>query len=269
MSAASDSKGSEMSFWDHLDELRGTLIHSIVYVCAFSALGLIFKSLLFENIILAPTEPGFCVYRLLGWDFSMDLINVDLSAQFFVHLKASFAAGFILAFPFVVWELWKFIAPALYEREKVAMRTAFLMSGGLFYLGVLVGYFFVLPVCLQFFMNYSVSDAVQNSITLGSYMSMFMSMVLLIGLVFEFPTVVLVLGKLGVVSRGMLRGGRKYALVVILVLAALITPSDPFSMFVLAVPMYLLYEASILICPKGDGGTAPEEPSGTSSVGTK
>lgn len=256
MGTASEAKGSEMSFWDHLDELRGTLIRSIVYVCAFSALGLIFKSVLFEKIILAPTGPGFCVYRLLGWDFRMDLINVELSAQFFVHLKASFAAGFILAFPFVVWEIWKFIAPALYAKEKAAMKTAFRMSGGLFYLGVLVGYFFVLPVCLQFFMNYSVSDEVQNSITLSSYMSMFMSMVLLIGLVFEFPTVALVLSKLGVIDRGMMRKGRKYALVVILVIAALITPSDPFSMFVLALPLYLLYELSILIVAPGDSGAS-------------
>ena len=112
--------------------------------------------------------------------------------------------------------------------------------------GVLVGYFFVLPVCLQFFINYSVSDSIVNTITLGSYMSLFLSMVVLIGIVFEFPTVVVVLSRIGVLSRTTLRKGRKYALVVILVLAALITPSDPFSMLVLAVPLYLLYEISIL-----------------------
>ena len=239
-----------MTFWDHLEELRGTIIRSLLFICAFSVLGLIFKSVLFDGIILAPTRPGFVVYRLLGWNFSMELINVDVSAQFFVHLKASLAVGFILAFPFVVWEVWKFIAPALYEREKKAMGTAFGMSAGLFYLGVLVGYFFVLPVCMQFFMNYTVSADVLNTITLSSYMSMFLSMVLLIGIVFEFPTVVLVLSRLGIVDRSMLRKGRRYAIVVMLVLSALITPSDPFSMLVLAVPLYGLYEASILICPK-------------------
>ena len=158
--------------------------------------------------------------------------------------------GVIVAFPYVIWEIWRFLAPALYEREKKPVRTAFLMSTGLFYLGVLVGYFIVLPVCLQFFMNYTVSDAVANTITIGSYMSMFFSMVLLIGVVFEFPTVVLALNRLGVLDRSVLRKGRRYAFVIVLVLAALITPADPFSMFVLAIPLYFLYELSILLCSK-------------------
>lgn len=237
-----------MSFWDHLDVLRGSLFRAIGAVCLFSVLGLVFREFLFDGIVLAPTRPDFIVYRLLGWSFSMELINVEISAQFFVHLKASFAVGVIVAFPYVVWELWHFLAPALYERERKAVRTAFAMSTGLFYLGVLVGYFIVLPVCLQFFMNYTVSDAVANTITIGSYMSMFFSMVLLIGVVFEFPTVVLVLNRLGVLDRSSLRKGRRYAVIIVLVLAALITPSDPFSMFVLAIPLYFLYEFSILLC---------------------
>ena len=240
----------EMSFWDHLDVLRGSLFRAIGAVCLCSVLGLVFRELLFDGIVLAPTRPDFIVYRLLGWPFSMELINVEISAQFFVHLKASFAVGVIVAFPYVVWELWRFLAPALYDREKKAVRTAFAMSTGLFYLGVLVGYFIVLPVCLQFFMNYTVSDAVANTITIGSYMSMFFSMVLLIGVVFEFPTVVLVLNRLGVLDRSSLRKGRRYAVVIVLVLAALITPSDPFSMFVLAIPLYFLYELSILLCSR-------------------
>ncbi len=237
-----------MSFWDHLDELRGSIIRSALYLCAFSCLGLCFKHLLFEGIILAPTRPDFCVYRLLGWDFGVSLINIELSAQFFVHLRASFVAGLILSFPLIVWEIWKFIAPALYEREKQALRSAFLLSGLLFYVGAAVGYFLILPLCLQFFLNYSVSETVVNSISLTSYMSVFTSLVLLDGVVFEFPTLVLVLSRLGLVDRRMLRKGRKYALVVILVFAALITPADPVSMFVLAVPLYLLYEFSILLC---------------------
>ncbi len=237
-----------MSFWDHLEELRGSIIRSVLYLCAFSCLGLCFKHLLFEGIILAPTRPDFCIYRLLGWDFSVALVNIELSAQFFVHLRASFAAGLILSFPLIVWEIWKFVAPALYEREKMALRSAFLLSGLLFYVGVAVGYFLILPLCLQFFVNYSVSETVVNTISLGSYMSMFTSLVLLDGVVFEFPTVVLSLSRLGLVDRSMLRKGRKYALVVILVFAALITPADPVSMFVLAVPLYLLYEFSIILC---------------------
>jgi len=240
----------EMSFWEHLDVLRGSLFRAIGAVCLCSVLGLVFREFLFDGIVLAPTRSDFIVYRLLGWAFSMELINVEISAQFFVHLKASFAVGLIVAFPYVVWELWRFLAPALYEKEKKAVRTAFGMATGLFYLGVLVGYFIVLPVCLQFFMNYTVSDAVANTITIGSYMSMFFSMVLLIGVVFEFPTVVLALNRLGVLDRSALRKGRRYAVVIVLVLAALITPSDPFSMFVLAIPLYFLYEFSILLCSK-------------------
>ena len=239
-----------MSFWEHLDVLRGSLFRALGAVCLCSVLGLVFREFLFDGIVLAPTRSDFIVYRLLGWSFSMELINVEISAQFFVHLKASFAVGLIVAFPYVVWELWRFLAPALYEKEKKAVRTAFGMATGLFYLGVLVGYFIVLPVCLQFFMNYTVSDALANTITIGSYMSMFFSMVLLIGIAFEFPTVVLVLNRLGVLSREVLKKGRRYAVVVVLVLAALITPADPFSMFVLAFPLYFLYELSILLCSR-------------------
>ena len=239
-----------MTFWDHLDVLRGNLFRALGAICLCSILGLALKGPLFDGVVLAPTRPDFIVYRLLGWSFSMQLINVEVSAQFFVHLKAAFAVGVIVAFPYVIWEIWRFLAPALYEREKKPVRTAFLMSTGLFYLGVLVGYFIVLPVCLQFFMNYTVSDAVANTITIGSYMSMFFSMVLLIGVVFEFPTVVLALNRLGVLDRSVLRKGRRYAFVIVLVLAALITPADPFSMFVLAIPLYFLYELSILLCSK-------------------
>ena len=240
----------EMSFWEHLDVLRGTLFRAIGAICLCSVLGFIFKDFLFDGLVLAPSRPDFITYRVLGWSLSMQLINVEVSAQFFVHLKAAFAVGVIVAFPYVVWELWRFLAPALYEREKRPVRTAFTMSTGLFYLGVVVGYFIVLPVCLQFFMNYTVSETVANTITIGSYMSMFFSMVLLIGIAFEFPTVVLVLNRLGVLSRAMLRKGRRYAVVAVLVISALITPADPFSMFVLAFPLYFLYELSILLCSK-------------------
>jgi len=249
----------EMSFWEHLDVLRGSLFRALGAVCLCSVLGLVFREFLFDGIVLAPTRSDFIVYRLLGWSFTMELINVEISAQFFVHLKVSFAVGLIVAFPYVVWELWRFLAPALYEKEKKAVRAAFGMATGLFYLGVLVGYFIVLPVCLQFFMNYTVSDAVANTITIGSYMSMFFSMVLLIGVVFEFPTVVLALNRLGVLDRSVLRKGRRYAVIIVLVLAALITPSDPFSMFVLAIPLYFLYEFSILLCSKSAGSPETNE----------
>lgn len=236
-----------MSFWDHLDVLRGTLIRSFIAVCILTVIGLSFKEALF-SIILAPADGSFVLYRLLGMDFNMKLINIDISAQFFVHLKASAAAGFIVAFPYIIWELWKFISPALYEHEKRAAKTAFALSSLLFYLGIVVGYFVVLPFCLQFFMGYTVSPDIENSISLDSYMSMFASMVLLIGLAFEFPAVIVLLSKAGIVNRELLKKGRKYAFVILLVIAALITPADPFSMFVLGIPLYLLYELAIKLC---------------------
>lgn len=249
-----------MGFWDHLEELRGALLRSLAALCVLSCLGLIFKEELFA-VILAPTRDDFWLHRLLGQGFRMELINIDISAQFFIHLKASVGAGFVLAFPYIIWEIWKFIAPALYRNEKKAVRAAFLMASVLFYIGVIVGYFFVLPICLQFFLNYSVSPEVTNTFSLTSYMSMFTSMVLLIGLCFEFPTVMLVLTRLGVVTRKTLRKGRKYAFLVLMVFSALITPADPFSMFVLAFPLYLLYELTILLCssPRNRDSTSSTE----------
>ena len=236
-----------MSFWDHLEVLRGTLFRSVLYLCAFSALGLIFKQELFD-IILAPAGRDICIYRMLGWDFSMQLVNIEVSAQFFVHLRASLAVGLVLSFPLIIYELWRFVAPALYPGEKKVIRLGFVLASLLFYLGVLVAYFIVLPVCLQFFINYSIDPEIANTITIGSYMSVFTSTVLLIGLTFEFPTVALVLSRLGIVSPEMLRKGRKIAFVLVLALSAFITPADPVSMFVLAIPLYLLYEFSILLC---------------------
>lgn len=235
-----------MSFWDHLDELRGTILRSLLAVFLFSLLGFVFKDLLFR-VVLAPAGSGFCVYRLLGWDFSMRLVNIGISTQFFVHLKAALSAGLVLAFPFVIWELWRFVSPALYERELSAARSAFLLCGGLFYLGVCIGYFAVLPVCLQFFINYSVAPGIVNTIALDSYMSMFTSLVLLIGIVFEFPAVIALLSRIGLAPKSALHKGRKYAVPAVMALSAVITPSDPFSMFVLAIPLYGLYELSILL----------------------
>ena len=239
----------ELSFWDHLEELRGTLFRSILVLCLFAVLGFIFKKPLFW-VVLRPASPDFVIYKILGWNFSLEMINVEVAAQFFVHLSAAFGAALILAFPYIVWELWRFIAPALYEKERKAVGGAFLMATGFFYLGVAAGYFLVLPACVQFFMNYSVSSMVTNSITIGSYMSMFTSTVLMVGIAFEFPTVIWALSRIGVLDRGMLKKGRRYAIVAVLIVAAIVTPADPLSMMVVAAPLYLLYELSILMCPK-------------------
>lgn len=250
-------KDNEMSFWDHLEALRGTLFRSVAAIGLCAIIFLAIPQRLFQ-VVLWPTQPDFILYSSLGLPFEMTLINVEVSAQFFVHLKVAILCGLVVAFPYVIYEIWRFIAPALYEHEKKAVRAGFGMSSGLFYLGVAVGYFVVLPVCLMFFMNYTVSDTIANTISLSSYMSLFTSMVFLIGLLFEFPTVILVLSSMGVVHRAQLRNYRKYAFVVVLLLSAFITPSDPFSMFVLAIPLYGLYEFSIFICKKEAPATEEE-----------
>ena len=244
----SADRTTEMSFWEHLDVLRGALIRVLAVVFALSCLGLAFKEPLFK-VILAPARPDFLIYRLLGMDFGMTLINVDISAQFVTHLRASVVAGFILSFPYLVWEIWRFVLPALYAGEKKAVRRTFLLSSVLFYVGAAVGYFIVLPLCLQFFMGYSISPDITNTATLRSYMSMFSSLVLLMGIAFEFPSAILLLSMLGIVDRPLLRRGRKYAFVALLIVAAFITPTgDPLSMLLLAAPLYLLYELSITLC---------------------
>jgi len=236
----------EMSFWDHLDELRGTLFRSVLIVLAFFTVGFFFKEILFDGVIL---RPDFWLYRLLGVDLSISLINIDIAAQFFTHIKVTFVCALVVSFPLICYELWKFIAPGLYEKEKAVMRKAFGMGAGLFYLGIAVGYFIVMPVMLVFFNGYQVSGSVENTFALTSYISIFMAMVFVMGLLFEFPSVLAVLSHFGIITRDTMKKSRRYAVVAILILAAVLTPTgDPFTMLVVAIPLYMLYEFSILIC---------------------
>lgn len=239
-----------MTFWDHLDVLRGTLIRIVVAVLLVSVAIFCMKSWVFDELIFAPTRPDFFVYKWLKADVNIQLVNLDISAQFFTHIKVSLMLGLVAAFPYIVYELWKFIAPALYQNEKSAVKKAFGFASLLFYIGVAVGYIFVFPVTLQFFQGYSISDSLTNNFSLQSYISMLTSMVLLFGIVFEFPSVLAVLSKMGLVTRSSLRKYRRHALVGILVVAAIITPADPVSMLIAAAPLYLLYELSVFVCAK-------------------
>ncbi|MDO4827343.1 MAG: twin-arginine translocase subunit TatC [Bacteroidia bacterium] len=239
----------EMSFWDHLEELRGAIIRSVLLlVCAFVAL-FFFKNLVFDTIVLAPTRSSFWFYRLLGVNMNLQLINIDVTAQFFTHIKVTFIAAFVLTFPFICYQLWRFIAPALYRDEKKTVRRAFGLGAGLFYLGICTGYFLVVPLMLLFFDGYQVSAAIVNTFSLNSYISIFSGMVFMMGLLFEFPSVLAVLSHFGIVTREFMKRYRRHAIVVIIILAAVLTPTgDPFTLLVVSVPLYLLYEFSILIC---------------------
>ena len=233
---------AEMSFWDHLEVLRGTLFRSVLVITLVSVVVFCFKSLVFDDIILAPTKSDFFIYKWLRMgNMQMSLVNLDISAQFFVHLQVAFELGFILSFPYVCFEIWKFIAPALYRNEKRAVRGAFLSASFLFYLGLVIGYYLIVPISLNFFI------------------SMFTSTVLAFGIVFEFPIVVVILSKLGIVTRNTLIKYRRHAIVVILCIAAIITPADPMSMLIAAAPLLILYEVCVMCCKPARPEDALEE----------
>ena len=239
----------EMTFWDHLEELRGSLFRMLA-VFGVAVVGLFFlKDFLFDDVILAPSKSDFFLYRLLGADFSLTLVNIEVAAQFMIHMKITFICALIVTFPYLVYEVWRFVAPALYEKEKKTVRSAFLFASILFYIGVVVGYTIVFPLMLNFFSGYQVSPDIPNTFSLSSYISMFTSMVMIFGIVFEFPTVALALSSLGLLTRDVLKSFRRHAICAVLIIAAIITPSgDPFSLLVVSVPLYVLYEFSILIC---------------------
>lgn len=239
----------EMTFWDHLDALRASLIKVIVAFLVV-AIGLFpFKVFLFDNLILAPTKSDFWIYKLLGADFSLNLVNIELTTQFMIHMKMTLLCAAVLVFPYMVYQVWKFIAPALYSNEKNAIRKAFLLSSFLFYAGVVISYLIIIPLMLNFFSGYQVSSDVPNMFSLSSYISIFTSMALTFGIVFEFPILTILLSSLGLLHRASMKQYRRHAVCAIVVLAAVITPSgDPFSLAIVAVPLYLLYEFSVLIC---------------------
>ncbi len=246
------TKESEMSFWDHLDVLRGTIFRSLLAVVLVSIAVFCFKSFVFDDVIFAPTYSDFFIYRWFNMEMNMTLVNLEIASQFFVHLKVAFSLGFILAFPYICYEIWKFIAPALYQAERRTVRGVFLAASFLFYAGLVVGYYLIVPISLNFFLTYTISDAIKNTISLNSYISLFTSTVLAFGIVFEFPAVIAILSKLGLVTRDTLQTYRRHAIIVILCIAALITPADPFSMIVAAAPLLLLYEVSVLCCRKAE-----------------
>lgn len=243
------SDSGEMTFWDHFDVLRKSIFHIVVALLA-TAIGLFcFKDFLFDQVILAPSRSDFFLYKWIGADFSLSLVNIEVTAQFMIHMKMSFLCAIVLTFPFLIYKVWDFIAPALYDNEKRKVRNAFLFGSGLFYLGIIVGYVLIFPLMLNFFADYQVSQAVPNMFSLSSYISLLTSMVLTFGIVFEFPTIVALLSSLGILKRETMTKYRRHAICAVVILAAVITPSgDPFSLMVVAVPLYALYEFSVLIC---------------------
>lgn len=249
-----------MTFWEHLDELRKVLFRSAIVIVALMAGIFMAKDFVFNTVVFAPINSDFVLYRLIDKvllmmgapalpEFKLSLINIDLSAQFFIHISTTFYFALVLAVPFIVYQLWKFVSPALYENEKRAAKGAFAFAGVLFLLGVLVGYYLIFPLTLRFLGTYQVSYEVANQISLQSYISMFTWLILIMGVVFEMPSLAVILSKIGILTKSFLKKYRRHAFVVMLVLAAFITPSgDPFTLMAVGLPLYGLYELSILVC---------------------
>jgi sec-independent protein translocase protein TatC len=250
----------EMSFWDHLDALRGHMFRSALAIVVLAIVAFLNRAFIFDKIILAPKDSGFITNRLLcrmgEWmsvpslcpgNLDLKIININLSGQFTTHMYISFFAGMVVAAPYIIWEIWRFIRPALYEKEKKHSSGAVMSMSLLFVLGVLFSYFLIVPLTLNFFGSYQVSDAVNNQIALSSYISTVVSVTFSLGVVFELPVFVFFLTKVGIITPEFLKRNRKYTLVVLLIIAAIITPPDIISQILVAIPLYGLYELSILV----------------------
>lgn len=244
MSESADNK----SFWEHLDDLRGSLIKIVVSVLVFSILAFCFKDILFK-IVLAPKDSSFFMYKLFGGgDFNIQLMNIGLTEQFMIHLKTAFAFGVLMASPYIIKVLFDFVRPALYEKERQHSVGIVLSSYLMFMIGVAVNYLFVFPLTVRFLGTYQVSEQVHNMLTLQSYMDTLLMMSIVFGIVFEIPVVSWLLARFGLLKAEYMTHYRRHAIVAILVLAAIITPTgDAFTLLIVSLPIWLLYELSVLI----------------------
>jgi sec-independent protein translocase protein TatC len=253
-------KENEMTFLEHLEELRWHIIRSFLSVFVMAIVAFIFKDIIFDKIILAPKDPEFLTNRLLCRLGEMvdikalcinnkpfDIINIKMAGQFTTHIAISLIAGVIIAFPYIFWEFWRFFRPALYENEYSHARGAVFFSSILFLTGVLFGYFIIAPLSIHFLSSYTVSEQVSNQIFLRSYIGTITSISLASGVIFELPIVIYFLSRIGLVTPVFLKKYRRHSIVVILILAAIITPPDIFSQVLVCLPLLVLYEISIFI----------------------
>ncbi len=258
----------EMSFLEHLEILRWHLIRSFAAIIVGACLAFVNKSFVFDSVILAPKSGDFITYKwlckasaklsevlpsLIGPDTLCigqnmpDLQNLNMAGQFTSHIMISLVVGLIIAFPYIVWEVWRFVKPALTEKERKNSTSFIFMTSTLFLAGVLFAYYIIAPLSIHFFLNYQVSDAVQNIPQLSSYNGILVNMVLGCGFLFELPVLIYFLAKGGVITAGFLKNFRKMAFVACLILSAVITPPDIFSQVLVTGPLMLLYELGIVI----------------------
>lgn len=252
---------AEMSFFEHLEVLRWHLVRSAIAVGVFMILAFAFYDFIFDDIVMGPKNPNFLTYRLmckLGNVLGIEglcvtevpgiIINTQMAGQFIMQINSSLLIAVMLGFPYLLYELWLFIKPALTDIERRSANGFVLYATLLFLLGVCFGYFVVTPLSINFLANYSISDSISNTITIQSYLSFVATLSLGCGIVFELPMIVLILSKIGILTPQFMRSTRRYAIILILLLAAIITPTpDIMTMLTVSMPMFLLYELSILI----------------------
>lgn len=257
---AEKSPEKEMSFWEHLEELRWHLVRSVIILVVLAIVAFIMRRFIFDEIILAPKNPDFISYRVLcaigKWLSSdalcigtkpLEIINIEMSGQFLVHIYVSLMMALVVAFPYLLWELWSFIRPALLPKEKKYSRGVVFYSTVLFMFGMIFSFYLIVPLTINFFSSYQVSASVNNTITLNSYISTVVSLTLATGLVFELPIVVFFLTKVGILTPAYMKKNRKYVLVILLTIAAIITPPDIFSQVLVTIPLMGLFEFSIFV----------------------
>lgn len=255
------SEKDEMSFLGHLEELRWHLIRATLAVVIVAVVAFVFKDFIFDVLLFGPKDQNFVTYRMfceisqtLGQGNSFCITELPfriqsrtVSGQFSAHLWTSVLAGFIIAFPYVLFEFWRFISPGLYEKERKNARGFIFIASLLFFIGVLFGYYVVTPLSINFLGNYSVSKEIFNDFDLSSYIGLLRASVLASGLIFELPIVIYFLTKIGLVTPEFLKKNRKISLVVVLSLSAIITPPDIASQIIVSIPILILYEVSIII----------------------
>jgi len=270
----------EMSFWDHLEELRWMLFRVVIALVIFAVGAFFIMPWFFDNIIMAPAKSNFILYTWMcklsqqfsflpdfcDNNFHVDMINIELTAPFMRHLSTSGWVALVLICPYILFEVWRFISPALYEHEKKNVRRVFLLGSVMFFVGCFFSYIIIFPMALRFLYSYTLSDVIHNEVSLDSYLDNFISLILVMGVVFEMPLISWLLSQVGILKKSFFRKYRRHAIVLLALAAAIITPTgDPFNLSIVFLPLYGLYELSILFV-KDDPKEEDEEKTSPVSV---
>lgn len=275
-------KLQQMSIWSHIDALRNLLLRAAAVLGIFALGTFVVMPWLFDNVVLAPAQGDFFLYKWLGkistesplmpdlspdHDFKLQIININLASQFFTHMSASLWAAVVLAFPILLYLVWQFVSPALYTRERKSFIKVFMFGNLMFYLGIVVGYALVFPITLRFLAEYQLSAQILNQISLDSYMDNFFLLILMMGILFELPLVAWMLGRVGILKREFFAKYRRHAIVVLLIVAAVVTPTgDPFTLMIVFLPIYLLWEVSAVLSPRRGGNQSKQQAIPTSEA---